>query len=75
MFELKHYQAKALERLEEYLELARRIGPKWAMRDLLHRDYCEVPGLPDLPYICLRVPTGAARRSWPATQWGWRRIA
>lgn len=71
MFELKHYQEQALERLREYFrrtqELRKHhdrsevVGADVAFYEMTGRPYCKVPGLPELPYVCLRVPTGGGK--------------
>lgn len=62
MLELKEYQRGALEALGEYCRLARRVGAKRAFLELTSDvPYHPVPGLPDLPYVCLRVPTGGGK--------------
>ena len=63
MFELKTYQKKSLEMLEKYLEAARVQGAKAAFEDLAEhkQKYKIVDGLEDVPYICLRLPTGGGK--------------
>lgn len=63
MFELKTYQKKSLEMLEKYLEAARVQGAKAAFEDLTEhkQKYKIVDGLEDVPYICLRLPTGGGK--------------
>ena len=66
---LKNYQQKTLAALEGYLKLARLIGPKEAFikfvadnpSDRLQQQYRHRWGLNDVPYICLRLPTGGGK--------------
>ncbi len=68
-FELKDYQKTSLKVLREFLEEARVIGPKQAFDealrkrepDRLHPPYRTVDGLDDVPYVCLRLPTGGGK--------------
>jgi type III restriction enzyme len=61
--ELKNYQEHCLSVLREYLRDAAVEGAKTAFdkRPELRVKYHEVSSLPDLPYICLRVPTGGGK--------------
>lgn len=61
--QLKNYQAHCLNVLRAYLRRASEIGIKQAYneRPKLAAKYREVPGLPDLPYVCMRVPTGGGK--------------
>lgn len=61
LIELKSYQEKALDALESYLADAASDNPDVAFYRATHRPYVPVPALPDLPYICLRVPTGGGK--------------
>lgn len=61
LFKLKHYQQKTLDELEAYLKAASQLGADTAFYDLTKRPYTEVPLLPELPYICLRLPTGGGK--------------
>jgi len=66
---LKNYQQRTLTALEDYLKLARLIGPKEAFEryvtknpsDKLPQCYKHRWGLDDTPYICLRLPTGGGK--------------
>ncbi len=75
MFEPKIYQNKALESLKDYLEKTRRLGdPKSAFfeswrergRPSITR-WHSVPGLEDIPYVCIRIPTGGGK-TWLAAR-------
>ena len=61
MLELKGYQKRSLEELETYLRLTVTHGAKMAFLLRTERPYRSVPQLPDLPYVCLRVPTGGGK--------------
>ena len=62
-FQLKVYQERCLEALGQYLSRAAEVGARQAFneRDDLPVKYREVPQLPGLPYVCLRVPTGGGK--------------
>jgi type III restriction enzyme len=62
-FQLKVYQERCLEVLHEYFGRSTEVGAKRAFneRDDLLAKYHEVAQLPDLPYICVRVPTGGGK--------------
>lgn len=61
MLTLKPYQERCLSDLAAYLEAAANVGGKPAFVLQTNRPYHEVPRLPGLPYICLRVPTGGGK--------------
>lgn len=61
LFKLKHYQQKTLDVLEAYLKAASQLGADTAFYKMTKRPYTEVPKLPELPYICLRLPTGGGK--------------
>lgn len=61
MLQLREYQNRSLEALEAYLGLVARHGAKVAFVVQTERQYRSVPSLPDLPYVCLRVPTGGGK--------------
>ncbi|BFR47292.1 DEAD/DEAH box helicase family protein [Nitratidesulfovibrio sp. HK-II] len=69
MFTLKEYQKRTLSALEQYLTLARVIGPKEAFErfvratptDTTSQAYAHRWGLTDVPYVCLRLPTGGGK--------------
>jgi type III restriction enzyme len=61
MLTLKHYQQTALDRLRDYLVLARTGNAKRAFIEMTERPYHSVEQLPGLPYICLRIPTGGGK--------------
>jgi type III restriction enzyme len=61
MLELKGYQQRSLNDLEKYLRQAVTIGAKAAFVMQTERPYRAVPNLPELPYVCLRIPTGGGK--------------
>ncbi|MBN1488450.1 MAG: DEAD/DEAH box helicase family protein [Phycisphaerae bacterium] len=61
MLELKEYQKRSLEVLEAYLKKATTMHADTAFYDQTRRPYREVQRLPDLPYVCLRIPTGGGK--------------
>jgi type III restriction enzyme len=61
MLELRDYQRRSLDELALYLRQAPRFGAKPAFVLQTGRPFREVPGLEDLPYACLRVPTGGGK--------------
>jgi type III restriction enzyme len=64
---LKQYQEKTLSALKSYLERARFQGAKVAFEDSKRQGvvnrypYKHIPELEDVPYICLRLPTGGGK--------------
>ena len=67
---LKQYQADALAVLPRFLEEARMVGPKNAYEtittepdyaDRLGRYSVPLTDLPNVPYVCLRLPTGGGK--------------
>lgn len=66
-FALKKYQTETLRVLREYLDAARIIGAKPAYDGMKKagvrapRPYRPLEGLPAVPYVCLRLPTGGGK--------------
>lgn len=70
---LKQYQKASLTTLRRYLEEARIIGPAEAYKSLTSEPelakrlkgfaskYKPLKALPDVPYVCLRLPTGGGK--------------
>lgn len=62
---LKIYQRRALDTLERYLQAARLFGPQAAFEQTVDKglitDYKAMPGLLEVPYTCLRIPTGGGK--------------
>ena len=61
MLQLKGYQERCLEDLEAYLNLVNRRGANEAFYSRTGRAYRPVEQLPELPYVCLRIPTGGGK--------------
>lgn len=67
-FQLKDFQIAALDKLREYLEKVRLNNDPWqAFVDVARTPtghtpvYRPVQGLEDVPYVCLRLPTGGGK--------------
>lgn len=62
---LKLYQKRALASLESFFDAARLVSPSDAFRDTVDAGLLDVykpmPGLPTVPYVCLRIPTGGGK--------------
>lgn len=59
---LKEYQERTLETLTEYYQNCLRLqNANTAFYDLTERPYAAVDGLPGMPYVCLRLPTGGGK--------------
>jgi type III restriction enzyme len=70
---LKQYQSETLSVLRRYLETARIAGPKAAYEAITAEpeqakrlgryggSYTPLAGLPNVPYVCLRLPTGGGK--------------
>jgi len=58
---LKDYQRQCLDRLQEYFFQAGEQGARPAFVLMTNRPYLPVPHLPELPYVCIRVPTGGGK--------------
>ncbi|MEN8265134.1 MAG: DEAD/DEAH box helicase family protein [Nitrospirota bacterium] len=69
MFELKDYQKKSIAALDNYLTIARIKGPEQAFNECLSSEdsgaalpsYKKMEGLEEIPYVCLRLPTGGGK--------------
>ena len=59
---LKEYQERTLETLTEYYQNCLRLqNANTAFYDLTQRPYASIDGLPGMPYVCLRLPTGGGK--------------
>ena len=65
---LKEYQERALDTLQAYFQLSQQLGDADTAFYRLTREtfgrgvpYQPVEGLPGLPYVCLRIPTGGGK--------------
>jgi len=61
MLILKNYQKACLDQLRAYIHLVDQHGAKVAFVLQTERAYREVANLPQIPYVCLRVPTGGGK--------------
>ena len=61
MVALKNYQIKTLDTLKAYLETARFKGARPAYDEATNRPYKPMEGLPTVPFVCLRLPTGGGK--------------
>jgi type III restriction enzyme len=61
MLDLRAYQRQCLDELGAYLRVVGQHGAKAAFALRTERPYREVPHLPGLPYVCIRVPTGGGK--------------
>jgi len=68
MLPLKEYQQRALDSLQAYFHLSQQLGDADTAFYRLTREsfgrgvpYQPVEGLPGLPYVCLRIPTGGGK--------------
>ncbi|MBN2210957.1 MAG: DEAD/DEAH box helicase family protein [Sedimentisphaerales bacterium] len=61
-FVLKDYQQRCLDELAGFFRQTNKLGKaKLAFYEKTNRTYQDVKELPDLPYVCLRVPTGGGK--------------
>ena len=67
-FELRKYQRESLDAIGRFCEAVRQSVTAKAMRPVhdayfaeTGRDFIQVPQLPNVPYFCLRVPTGGGK--------------
>ena len=61
-FMLKVYQQRCLDELARYLREAReRRDADTAFYNQTRRAYAPVKALPEMPYVCVRVPTGGGK--------------
>lgn len=62
MFELKEYQKKVLDTLSTYLQQVRFKGAEGAYHEIKEMSaYNKIKNLENVPYICLRLPTGGGK--------------
>jgi len=59
--ELKAYQKDALKAIHEYLSACTTKPPQEAFEERTKRDYHRPDGLEDIPYFCIRIPTGGGK--------------
>ena len=63
--ELKNYQKQTLQKLSAFLTEAKVMGSEAAFEAQQEAagyatKYAPLPGLEEVPYVCLRLPTGGA---------------
>lgn len=61
MLQLKEYQQRSLDTLAEYCTQTCQFGARKAFILATERQYHAVPQLEEMPYLCLRVPTGGGK--------------
>ncbi|MBA4032354.1 MAG: restriction endonuclease subunit R [Planctomyces sp.] len=61
MLELKNYQQRSLDDLQLFFHRCGEHGAKRAFIEQTERPYKTVKHFPDLPYVCLRIPTGGGK--------------
>lgn len=61
MLQLRNYQERSLNVLEQYLSAVAEHEAQRAFVLTTNRPYQPAPSLPGLPYVCLRVPTGGGK--------------
>ncbi len=62
MFELKEYQKKTLDTLSTYLNQVRFKGAEGAYHEIKEMSaYNKIKNLENVPYVCLRLPTGGGK--------------
>jgi len=71
--DLKHYQLETMGVLQRFFEEARLVGPAKAFRSIVDEPgqkqrlgrhagpYSPLEELPEVPYVCLRLPTGGGK--------------
>lgn len=62
---LKLYQSRSVDKLRDYLDAAQVMGAQAAFESTVEKGldttYKPMPGLPQVPYACLRIPTGGGK--------------
>ncbi|MDD3925601.1 MAG: DEAD/DEAH box helicase family protein [bacterium] len=61
MLQLREYQQRSLDELSKYFKETCKYGAKRAFIAQTERPYRSVPSLAEMPYVCLRVPTGGGK--------------
>jgi len=64
MLTLKRYQQEVITKLEKYLETMREFPRHRANRafmEITGQPYHTIEGLDEVPYICIKVPTGGGK--------------
>jgi len=58
--ELKRYQKKAIEQLENFLQELRKHGPKRAFMYVTEKPY-QSDSFGEVPFVCVKIPTGGGK--------------
>lgn len=66
LLKLKEYQKRTMSKLADFLELAKIKGIECAFNETQEAagyatEYAPLPGLENVPYVCLRLPTGGGK--------------
>ena len=57
---LKRYQENAIETLDQFLELLKKIKPRHAFNEITEQTYNH-EWFNDVPFVCIRIPTGGGK--------------
>lgn len=58
--ELKKYQNTALDKLEEFLQELKKVGPKYAFMGITQEPY-KSDFFGEVPFVCMKIPTGGGK--------------
>lgn len=58
--ELKKYQKRTIERLEDFLQELRKHGPKRAFMYVTEKPY-QSDAFGEVPFVCIKIPTGGGK--------------
>lgn len=58
--ELKKYQKRTIERLEDFLQELRKHGPKRAFMYITEKPY-KSDAFGEIPFVCIKIPTGGGK--------------
>ncbi|MDE2037777.1 MAG: DEAD/DEAH box helicase family protein [Patescibacteria group bacterium] len=57
---LKRYQTNAIETLDKFLELSKKMKPRHAFNEITEQVYNH-EWFNDVPFVCIRIPTGGGK--------------
>ncbi|HET8581505.1 MAG TPA: DEAD/DEAH box helicase family protein [Candidatus Paceibacterota bacterium] len=57
---LKRYQTNAIETLDQFLDLVRKMKPRHAFNEITEQVYNH-EWFGDVPFVCIRIPTGGGK--------------
>ena len=57
---LKRYQENAIETLDQFLELLKKIKPRHAFNEITDQNYNH-EWFSEVPFVCIRIPTGGGK--------------